>query len=50
MTSNPLTIAEFQRRSQQTDHFPMPDDEGGDPLLGPLLGLAGEVGTLLAAY
>lgn len=50
MTHNPLTIAEFQRRSRQTDHFPKPEDEGGDPLLGPLLGLAGEVGTLLAAY
>lgn len=50
MTHDSLTIEEFQRRSQQTDHFPMPDDEGGDPLLGPLLGLAGEVGTLLAAY
>lgn len=50
MTHDSLTIAEFQRRSQRTDHFPEPDDEGGDPLLGPLLGLAGEVGTLLAAY
>ena len=50
MTHDPLTIAEFQRRSQRTDHFPEPNDEGGDPLLGPLLGLAGEVGTLLAAY
>lgn len=50
MTNIPLTIAEFQRRSQQTDHFRKPDDKGGDPLLGPLLGLAGEVGTLLAAY
>ena len=45
-----LTLAEYQHRSQRTDHFPEPDDEGGDPLLGPLLGLAGEVGTLLAAY
>ncbi len=50
MTHDSLTIAEFQSRSQRTDHFPEPDDEGGDPLLGPLLGLAGEVGTLLAAY
>ncbi|WP_420445289.1 MazG nucleotide pyrophosphohydrolase domain-containing protein [Candidatus Poriferisodalis sp.] len=50
MTHDSLTIAEFQRRSQRTDHFPEPNDEGGDPLLGPLLGLAGEVGTLLAAY
>lgn len=50
MTHDPLTLAEYQRRSRQTDHFPRPDDEGHDPLLGPLLGLAGEVGTLLAAY
>ena len=50
MTHDSLTLAEYQRRSQRTDHFPQPDDEGGDPLLGPLLGLAGEVGTLLAAY
>ena len=50
MTHDSLTIAEFQRRSQRTDYFPEPNDEGGDPLLGPLLGLAGEVGTLLAAY
>lgn len=50
MTHNPLTLVEYQRRSRQTDHFPRPNDEGHDPLLGPLLGLAGEVGTLLAAY
>ena len=50
MTPDSLTLAEYQRRSRQTDHFPQPDDEGHDPLLGPLLGLAGEVGTLLAAY
>lgn len=50
MTHDSLTLAEYQRRSRQTDHFPQPDDEGHDPLLGPLLGLAGEVGTLLAAY
>ena len=50
MTHESLTLAEFQRRSLRTDHFPEPDDDGNDPLLGPLLGLAGEVGTLLAGY
>ena len=50
MTHDSLTLAEYQKRSQRTDHFPEPGDEGGDPLLGPLLGLAGEVGTLLTGY
>lgn len=50
MTYDSLTLVEYQRQSQQTDHFPQLDDEGHDPLLGPLLGLGGEVGTLLAAY
>ena len=50
MTHESLTLAEFQRRSLRTDHFPEPENDGGDPLLGPLLGLAGEVGTLLAGY
>ena len=50
MTNESLTLTEYQRRSQRTDHFPQSDDDGIDPLLGPLLGLAGEVGTLLAGY
>ena len=50
MTHESLTLAEYQRRSQQTDHFPEIGDDEVDPLLGPLLGLAGETGTLLAGY
>lgn len=50
MTPILLTLAEYQRRSQRTDHLPQSDAEGTDPLLGPLLGLAGEVGTLLTGY
>ena len=50
MAHDSLTIAEYQRRSQRTDHFPQSVNDSNDPLLGPLLGLAGEVGTLLAAY
>ena len=50
MTHDSLTLGEYQRRSQRTDHFPQPGADGADPLLGPLLGLAGEVGTLLAGY
>ncbi|WP_420433457.1 MazG nucleotide pyrophosphohydrolase domain-containing protein [Candidatus Poriferisocius sp.] len=50
MTHDSLTLAEYQRRSQQTDHFPQLSDNEVDPLLGPLLGLAGEIGTLLAGY
>lgn len=50
MTDDTLTLTDYQRRSQLTDHFPPSDDDGSDPLLGPLLGLAGEVGTLLTGY
>lgn len=50
MMHEPLTLSEYQRRSQRTDNFPQSDDDGIDPLLGPLLGLAGEIGTLLASY
>lgn len=50
MTQDLLSLFEYQRRSQKTDHFQKPGDDETDPLLGPLLGLAGEVGTLLAAY
>lgn len=50
MTNEPLTLAEYQRRSQRTDHFPQLGDNENDALLGPLLGLAGEIGTLHAGY
>lgn len=50
MTNESLTLTEYQRRSQRTDHFPQLSDDEIDPLLGPLLGLAGEIGTLLAGY
>ncbi|MCY3892906.1 MAG: hypothetical protein OXF65_06380 [Acidimicrobiaceae bacterium] len=50
MSHDSLTIVEYQSRSQQTDHFPQPDTGGTDALLGPLLGLAGEVGTLISGY
>lgn len=49
-TDGSLTLADYQRRAKRTDHFPRYSDHEIDPLLGPLLGLAGEVGTLLAAY
>ncbi len=50
MRHESLTLSEYQRRSQRTDHFPEISDDEVDPLLGPLLGLAGEIGTLLAGY
>lgn len=50
MTNESLTLAEYQRRSQRTDHFPQLGDKENDALLGPLLGLAGEIGTLHAGY
>ena len=50
MTDDSLTLADYQRRSQRTDHFPHLSDNKIDALLGPLLGLAGETGTLLAGY
>lgn len=49
-TKEALTLAEYQRRAQQTDHFPNYVASGGDTRLGPLLGLAGEIGTLMAGY
>ena len=49
-TKESLTLAEYQRRAQQTDHFPNYVASGADPRLGPLLGLAGEIGTLMAGY
>lgn len=46
----PLTIREYQKMAQRTDHLPPRTDKDHDPRLGPLLGLAGEVGTLLSGY
>ena len=45
-----LTIAEYQRQAHQTDRLPTKADTGADPRLMPLLGLVGEVGTLIAEY
>lgn len=45
-----LTIAEYQRRAKQTDRLPSDDSTGVDPRLAPLLGLVGEIGTLIAEY
>lgn len=45
-----LTLAEYQRRAQLTDHIPTEDESGVNPQLVSLLGLAGEIGTLLAGY
>ncbi len=45
-----LTLAEYQRRAQLTDRIPTRDESGVDPKLVLLLGLAGEIGTLLAGY
>ena len=42
-------LDEYQSRARETDHLG-DDAASGDPRLGPLLGLAGEVGTLLAGY
>ena len=41
-----MDIAEYQRLAQASDHQP----EGKDSLIVPLLGLAGETGTLLSSY
>ena len=49
-TKDALTLVEYQRRAQQTDHLPKEAVGGIDPRLGPLLGLAGEIGTLMAGY
>ena len=45
-----LALAEYQRRAQETDHLPKRVAEGMDPRLPPLLGLAGEIGTLITGY
>ena len=45
-----LTLAEYQRRAQLTDRIPTEEESGADPKLVPLLGLTGEIGTLLAGY
>lgn len=45
-----LTLVEYQRQAQQTDRIPTEDESGVDPKLVSLLGLAGEIGTLLAGY
>ncbi|MDE0375641.1 MAG: nucleotide pyrophosphohydrolase [bacterium] len=46
----PLTLSEYQRRAQQTDHLPDTMGKGIDVRLPPLLGLSGEIGTLIAGY
>jgi len=43
---NNVEIAEYQRRAQASDT----QTRAGDPLIVPLLGLAGETGTLLSSY
>src|SRR5947207_2904902 len=47
-----MELPDFQREAQRTDRLPLTGDEGADRTarLVPLLGLAGEVGTLLAGY
>ncbi len=50
MTSRPLTLEDYQQQARLTDHLTGHGPPGEDPRLGPLLGLAGEVGTLLAGY
>ncbi|SEL86257.1 NTP pyrophosphatase, house-cleaning of non-canonical NTPs [Stigmatella aurantiaca] len=42
-----MDFREYQRRARETDQTP---DTDGDGLIVPLLGMAGEVGTLLADY
>ncbi len=49
-TPSGLELSRYQQLAQLTDHLPRLADEGVDPRLGPLLGLAGEVGTLMAGY
>jgi NTP pyrophosphatase (non-canonical NTP hydrolase) len=46
----PLGLREYQQRAQSTDRLPEDGGPDADPRLAPLLGLAGEVGTLLAGY
>lgn len=51
MAPNPdLTLDGYQKVALRTDRLPQDTSHGHDPRLGPLLGLAGEVGTLLAGY
>lgn len=47
-----MDLDDFQREAQRTDRVPLTGDEvlDRDARLVPLLGLAGEVGTLLAGY
>lgn len=45
-----LSLDDYQRAAQKTDQIPMGSTHGGDPRLVPLLGIVGEVGTLLAGY
>ncbi len=45
-----MTLVEFQQRAQTTDRIPISGDSGADAKLVPLLGLAGEIGTLLSGY
>ena len=45
-----LGLRRYQELAQLTDHLPQDDSDGVDPRLGPLLGLGGEVGTLLTGY
>ena len=46
----PLTLSEYQRRAKETDHLPDTVVDGIDVRLPPLLGLSGEIGTLIAGY
>lgn len=47
-----MDLHHYQREAQKTDRLPVTGDDAGDRTarLVPLLGLAGEVGTLLAGY
>ena len=47
-----MELSQFQRKAQATDRIPLTGDAARDreARLIPLLGLAGEVGTLLAGY
>lgn len=47
-----MELSQYQRRAQGTDRVPLTGDDAKDreARLVPLLGLAGEVGTLLAGY
>ncbi|MCY4101818.1 MAG: nucleoside triphosphate pyrophosphohydrolase family protein [bacterium] len=49
-SENALTLSEYQRLAQRTDRFPVDPAGTTDPRLGPLLGLVGEIGALLAGY